>query len=198
MEADVVARLLSVTRTSVSVATAQVVLIEPGEAEREVSVHWLQADDWLHWDYTVSEGGEQARHFCDGTTMVNTDSRGERIRSPVPASPSVDNPLYFCSWLAFVNGWFVEMLRPVDLLARALVSSVDVPDEQGRLRITAEPMGSEPSPYSGFALPDGRRLELILDVRRGCFTEVTVHPGDPRAKHRVAHRLTRLEPAPPG
>ncbi|MFD0773500.1 hypothetical protein ACFQZ2_06120 [Streptomonospora algeriensis] len=196
MASDIAVFLSSAARLSVSAAAAQVVRFGADGAQHEASSHYLQADDWLHWDYSIRDERGEARHTCDGTAIRSTlPGRSETRHSPVPDPPSRDDPLHFCSWIAFTQGWFVEMLRPIDLLARVLVTSIRPPDGEGRVRISAEPMGNEPSPYSGFGLPDGRRLDLLLDTRLGCFTEVTVaHQGPAANEGTLSHRLTRLEP----
>lgn len=196
MASDIAVFLSSAARPSVGAADAWVVRSGADGAEHEASSHYLHADDWLRWDYTVRDERGEARHACDGTAIRTTlPGCGGTRHSPVPDPPTRDDPLYFYSWLAFAQGWFVEMLRPVDLFARVLITSVEAPDGGGRVRISAEPMGSEPSPYSGFALPDGRRLDLSLDTRLGCFTEVTVvHRGPAADEGALSHRLTRLEP----
>lgn len=195
MASDIIAFLSSSARHSVGAAGARAVRRGPDGAERETSL-LLHAEDWLHWDYTLRDERGEARHSCDGAAIRSTvPGHGEKRHSPVPDPPTRDDPLYFCSWMAFTPGWFVEMLRPVDLLARVLVTSMDAPDSEGRVRIAAEPMGSEPSPYSGLSLPDGRRLDLDLDTRLGCFTEATVVHRDPAAPSRSSsYRLTHLEP----
>ncbi|MCC5032872.1 hypothetical protein DMH02_006390 [Streptomyces sp. WAC 00631] len=190
MRVDVASWLPLVTRDSVSTATATVTLTEPGGTAREVSEHRLQADDLLHWSYTVRSDGEETRQSCDGQEMTHI-AGGNPIRSKVPAAfDSTDDPWYFYSWLGVVDTWLVEMVRPVDLLARVVVSTVDTPVPDGTVRIQATPMGNEPSPYSGFSMPDGRSLTLLLDVDRGYFTEVAVsHPGEAGAAHRLNYRL---------
>ncbi|GAA1086896.1 hypothetical protein GCM10009642_27410 [Nocardiopsis metallicus] len=55
------------------------------------------------------------------------------------------------------------------------------------MRVAARPLGNEPSPYSGFSVPDGRSLSLRLDGGLGYLTEVVVtSPGsgalDPHAR----------------
>ncbi|MFV2198995.1 hypothetical protein [Nocardiopsis sp. LOL_012] len=195
MAPDITMFLSSASRLSVRSAAAEVFRSGPGGAEHEASVCRLHADDWLHWDYTVRDERGETRHTCDGTVISSTGpGRGERRHSPVPASPTRDDPLYFYSWMAFAQGWFVEMLRPLDLLARVRVTSIGDPDDEGRARITAEPMGSEPSPYGGFALPDGRGLELGLDTRLGCLTEARVTRRAPTTGEGTFYRITHLEP----
>lgn len=190
MRVDVVSWLSLVTRDSVTAATATVTVTEPGETARELSEHRLQADGLLHWSYTVSGGGEQVHQSCDGREVVRVVG-GNQIRSQVPTEPvSVDDPWYFYSWPGVVDAWLVEMLRPVDLLARVAVSSVDDQDRERLVWIDAAPMGNEPSPYNGFSIPDGRALSMVLDIDRGCFTEVTVIGPD---EARLTHRLTRFE-----
>ncbi|GHC83774.1 hypothetical protein GCM10007079_25180 [Nocardiopsis terrae] len=135
----------------------------------------LGVADPLHWEYTVSTGGRQDRWSCDGDELSHvTDER--RFRSPVPDGVDPDEPRYFSSWLAVVVTWLVEMVRPVDLLARVLVDSVEEEGEgeRGSVRLAARPLGNEPSPYSSFSVPDGRSLSLKLDVGPGCLTEVAV------------------------
>ncbi len=143
-----------------------------GDASR--SEHRLGVDDPLHWEYTVSTEGRVARWSCDGDELLHvTDER--TFRSPVPDGSDPDEPRYFCSWPAVVDTWLVEMVRPVDLLARVLVDAVEEDErEHGSMRVAARPLGNEPSPYSGFSVPDGRSLHLRLDVGLGCLTEVVV------------------------
>lgn len=144
------------------------------EGEGSRSEHRLGVDDPLHWEYTVSAGGREVRWSCDGDELLHvTDER--TFRSPVPSGADPDEPRYFCSWLAVVDTWLVEMVRPVDLLARVLVDAVEGDEgERGFVRLAARPLGNEPSPYSGFSVPDGRSLSLRLDVGLGCLTEVAV------------------------
>ncbi|WP_304455451.1 hypothetical protein [Nocardiopsis sp. YSL2] len=143
------------------------------------SEHRLGADDPLHWEYTVSTAGREARWSCDGGELRHV-TEGRTFRNPVPGGADPDEPWYFCSWLAVVDTWLVEMVRPVDLLARVLVDSVEEEGggEHGFVRVAARPMGNEPSPYSGFSVPDGRSLGLRLDVGLGCLTEVAVTSAD--------------------
>ncbi|MGW8439350.1 hypothetical protein ACWGKS_29790 [Nocardiopsis sp. NPDC055879] len=143
-----------------------------GDASR--SEHRLGVDDPLRWEYTVSTEGRVARWSCDGDELLHvTDER--TFRSPVPDGSDPDEPRYFCSWPAVVDTWLVEMVRPVDLLARVLVDAVEEDErEHGSMRVVARPLGNEPSPYSGFSVPDGRSLHLRLDVGLGCLTEVAV------------------------
>lgn len=146
-----------------------------GDASR--SEHRLGVDDPLRWEYTVSTEGRVARWSCDGDELLHvTDER--TFRSPVPDGSDPDEPRYFCSWQAVVDTWLVEMVRPVDLLARVLVDAVEEDGrEHGSMRVVARPLGNEPSPYSGFSVPDGRSLHLRLDVGLGCLTEVAVTPS---------------------
>jgi hypothetical protein len=190
MRVDVASWLSLVTRGSVTAATATVTATEPGGIARELSEHQLQADDLLHWSYMLRSGGEEVHQSCDGREMVRVVG-GNSIRSQVPAEPvSMDDPWWFYSWAGVVDAWLVEMLRPVDLLARVVLSSIEGHYPDGLVRIEAAPMGNELSPYNGFSVPDGRALSLVLDVDGGCFTEVTVtHPGQATR----THRLTRFE-----
>ncbi|TQN33096.1 hypothetical protein FHX37_3095 [Haloactinospora alba] len=196
MASDIAAFPPSAVRLSVSAAGAESVRFGADGTERETSRHLLRADGWLHWDYTVRDERGDAHHSCDGTAIRSTlPGRGGTRHCPVPDPPTRDDPLYFCSWTAFARGWFAEMLRPVDLLARVRVTSTGDPDGEGRMRMAAEPTGSELSPYSGFSLTGRRRLELVLDTRRGCFTEVTVvHRDSAGADRSSFHRLTRPDP----
>lgn len=194
MHMDAASWLSSVTRTSVGTATATVTLTEPGGPPRQVSEHRLSADDLLHWTYAVRSDGEEVQWSCDGRELTRT-AGGRTVRSTVPtAPPPTDAPWYFSSWPGAVDAWLVEMLRPVDLLARVVVSAVDPAQAGAEVQMRATPLGNEPSPYSGFAHPDGRSLSLLLDTRRGCFREVTVtHPGESGRAHRLTHRLIRFE-----
>ncbi|MTE20530.1 hypothetical protein F0L17_15735 [Streptomyces sp. TRM43335] len=194
MRMDVAAWLSRVTRTAVTAATATVTVTEPGGAAREVSEHHLRADGPLRWSYTVREGGRETHRSCDGRETTHVVG-GNPLRSKVPTgSDPTDDPWYFHSWPGVVDGWLVEMLRPVDLLARVVVSAVETTGPDASVRIRATPMGSEPSPYNGFSVPDGRSLCLSLDAERGCFTDVTVtHPGENGPAHRLTHRLTGFE-----
>ncbi|WP_143174182.1 hypothetical protein [Streptoalloteichus hindustanus] len=153
---------------------------------RERSEHVLEADDLLRWSYTARGGGDELLQSCDGEELVHSE-HGRTTRTPLPTpSASPDDPLYFYSWPGVVDAWLVEMVRPVDLLARVTVSSIsgDTP-----VRITARPLGNERSPYNGFSVPDGRLLAMVLDVERGCFTDVTVtRPGHDM----LTFTLTRL------
>ncbi|WP_017582290.1 hypothetical protein [Nocardiopsis valliformis] len=159
-----------------------------GGGEGARSEHRLGVDDPLHWEYTVSTGGREARWSCDGDELVHvTDER--TFRSPVPHGSDPDEPWYFSTWLAVVDTWLVEMVRPVDLLARVLVDAVEEEDggERGFVRVAARPLGNEPSPYSGFSVPDGRSLSLRLDAGLGYLTEVVVtSPGGGRSIHTLA------------
>ncbi|GAB3953976.1 hypothetical protein GCM10028832_09130 [Streptomyces sparsus] len=194
MQVDAASWLSLVTRTSVAAATATVTLTEPDGPHRQLSEHRLAADDLRHWTYEVRGDGEEERRSCDGRELVQT-AGGRTVRSAFPAAPApTDDPWYFSSWPGVVDAWLVEMLRPVDLLARVVVSAVDPAQAGAEVQMRATPMGNEPSPYSGFAQPDGRSLTLLLDARRGCFSEVTVtHAGESGRAHRLTHRLIRFE-----
>ncbi|MBN3932902.1 hypothetical protein IQ279_25395 [Streptomyces verrucosisporus] len=194
MQVDVASWLSRVTRATVTGATATVTVTGPDGTAREVSEHHLRADDLLHWSYTVRSDGQETHQSCNGREMTHIVG-GNRLRSQVPTGPaSVDDPWYFYSWPGAVEGWLVEMVRPVDLLARVVVSSVDTRGTRGTVRIRATPLGNEPSPYSGFSVPDGRSLRLSLDTERGCFTDVTVtHPGETGQTHHLVYRLTTFE-----
>lgn len=195
MRVDPASWLPLLARSSVATVTATVTVTEPGGTAREVSVHDLHAESLLQWSYTVRIEGRETSRTCDGREM--SDSTGRRpVKSEVPpTTASMDEPWYFYSWPGAVDGWLVEMLRPVDLLARVVITSLDRTSRGTELRIEAEPMGSESSPYSGFSLPDGRSLLLSLDIEQGCFTDVTViHPGVSGPVHRLTYQLTRIEP----
>jgi hypothetical protein len=190
MRIDITSWLSLVTRSSVTEVTASVTVPELEETSWGVSEYRLQAEDMLHWSYTSRAGGEEVHLFCDGREMVHVFG-GKQIRSKVPKEfSSMDDPWYFYSWPGVVDSWLVEMLRPVDLLARVVVSSVEVQDVDGLIRMEAEPMGNEPSPYSGFSIPDGRTLSLVLDVDHGCFNEVTVTSSP---ESRRVYRLIRFQ-----
>lgn len=150
------------------------------------SEYRLGVDDPLHWEYTASVGGRETHWACDGAQLLHVT--GERtFRSPVPEGADPDEPWYFSSWMAVVDAWLVEMVRPVELLARVLVTSAEEEGEGGAVRVAAEPLGSEPSPYNGFSVPDGRSLSLLLDVGLGYLAEVAVTTSDGA---RSIHALT--------
>lgn len=188
MEVDIVSWLSLVTRGSVTTAAATVTVTEPDGSTRQVSKHQLQATDLLHWVYTVRDGEREVRHICDGRELVRPTGR-HPTRSAVPAVPSLDDPWYFYSWPGVVDTWLVEMLRPVDLLARIVVSSISDTSTKSLVCIDAVPMGNEPSPYSGFSIPDGRSLKLFLDVDHGCLAEVMAQHSD---GVEYTYRLTQL------
>ena len=153
------------------------------EVEGVASEFRLAADDPLHWEYTISAGGRETRWSCDGGELLHVTD-GRKLRNPVPEGTDPDEPLYFSSWLAVVDTWLVEMVRPVDLLARVLVTSIEEDAERAFVRVGAEPLGNEPSPYNGFSVPDGRSLALLLDVDLGCLAEVAViFPDGARSTH---------------
>ncbi|WBB73562.1 hypothetical protein O7602_28505 [Micromonospora sp. WMMD1128] len=182
MQVDLGRWLSLVTRDSVRSAVARVETVDL----TVLSEHRLHADDLLHWSYAVRQGDDDVRRSCDGRELVQPTANGKPVRSQVPTEQIGDDPWYFYSWPGVVDAWFVEMLRPVDLLARIVVSAVAGPDDAGLIRITATPMGNEPSPYNGFAVPDGRSLRLVLDVERGCLLTVTVdRAGGPTLTHRL-------------
>lgn len=174
MPVEIAAWLSLVTRTSAT-ATATVTATTADGTVRERSEHLLQAEDLLHWSYTARGDGDELRQSCDGAELILV-AHGRSTRTAVPPQPSFpDDPWYFYSWPGVVDAWLVEMLRPVDLLARVVVSSIE---GDGPVRITATPLGNEPSPYNGLTIPDGRALSLVLDVDRGYFTEATTtRPG---------------------
>ncbi|GAA1086888.1 hypothetical protein GCM10009642_27400 [Nocardiopsis metallicus] len=81
-----------------------------GGGEGARSEHRLGVDDPLHWEYTVSTGGREARWSCDGDELLHvTDER--TFRSPVPHGSDPDEPWYFSTWLAVVDTRLVEMVR---------------------------------------------------------------------------------------
>ncbi|QTR04961.1 hypothetical protein J7S33_09535, partial [Saccharothrix algeriensis] len=161
-------------------AQASAVVVVDG---REVSRHRLDAADELHWEYSVRLGDEEVREWCDGRELVRV-ANGRTTRSPVPGpDASPDEPWCFSAWTGVVDGWLVELLRPVDLLSRVVVA--DVVADGGAVRVAARPRGNEPSPYSGLAVPDGRSLDLLLDVGSGCFTEAVVTAAGSVRRYRV-------------
>ncbi|MBB6118444.1 hypothetical protein [Nocardiopsis algeriensis] len=178
MLVDAAALLAHMTRESARAC----VLVERSEGENpgeSVPLRYrISARDLLHWEYTVDEAGATVlRQACDGRELVQDSGRGP-LRSPVPGHDTVDDPRYFYSWVGAVDTWLVEMLRPVDLLARVRVTSVAEEPSGTGLRIGALPLGSEPSPYSGFSMPDGRTLDMVLDPGRGLLVRVGIRAAD--------------------
>lgn len=185
MRVDVGSWLALVSRSGPFDASATLVRDGPGGGGT-TSEYRLSVDDPMHWEYTTSAGGRETHWSCDGAELLHvTDER--TFRSPVPEGTDPDEPWYFSSWLAVVDAWLVEMVRPVDLLARVLVTSVEEDNERGAVRVVAEPLGNEPSPYNGFSVPDGRSLSLLLDVGLGCLAEAVVTSSDGM---RSIHTLT--------
>ncbi|MBQ1050464.1 hypothetical protein KBX50_18555 [Micromonospora sp. C51] len=186
-----VTRWLSLmTRDAVTSASASVGTTGPHDTFEQVSEHRLRATSMLSWSYTARDDHGEMRWCCDGQNLVQVRVDGERLSSPVPGEDTLDDPRYFYSWPAVVDAWFVEMLRPVDLLARVVVSAVTGPDASGLIHLEASPMGNEPSPYNGFSLPDRRALRIALDPERGCLVTVTVNHVD---RPPLTCRLTQLE-----
>ncbi|WBB93691.1 hypothetical protein [Verrucosispora sp. WMMC514] len=189
MQIDVTRWLSLVTRDAVASATATVGTTGPDGTVQHLSEHRLAASGLLRWSYTVSDADGEVHRRCDGRHLVQVSGDGEQLSSPVPEEDSRDDPRYFYSWPAVVDAWLVEMLRPVDLLSRVVVSAVTEPDATGLVHIDASPLGNEPSPYHGFALPDRRTLRIVLDPERGCLVAVTVSRVD---RPPLTCRLTEL------
>ncbi|WP_253669794.1 hypothetical protein [Streptoalloteichus tenebrarius] len=146
---------------------------------RERSEHVLEAEDLLRWSYVAFGDGDEVHQSCDGVELVQA-AHGRSTRTRVAGGPE-----FFSSWPGVVDAWLVEMLRPVDLLARVAVSSIT---GDRLVRMTATPLGNEPSPYNGFSIPDGRTLAMSLDMERGCFTGAAVtRPGCDALTFTVTH-----------
>ncbi|SCL25544.1 hypothetical protein GA0070616_3125 [Micromonospora nigra] len=187
MQLDMPGWLSLVTRAAVTSAVATVETADPSGVVRVVSEHHLRAESLLRWSYAVKDDHGESHSSCDGRELVQVSGTRKPVRSRVPDESAVDDPWYFYSWPAAVDAWFVEMLRPVDLLARVVVSTVEQ-DAAGAVHIGAGPMGNEPAPYNGFSLPDGRALRITLDTARGCLSEVLVSTaGRPARTYRLTH-----------
>lgn len=188
MRVDLVSLLALASRSGSFDASATFTHGGGGSATSE---HRLAAEDPMHWEYMVSAKGRESRWSCDGHELRHVTEERE-FRTPVPDWSVPDEPWYFSSWLAVVDTWLVEMVRPMDLLARVLITSIDGGSEHGAVRVVAEPLGNEPSPYSGFSVPDGRSLSLWLDVGLGCLTQVEVTSTDGVSS---THTLTLIDRA---
>ncbi|MFC4336830.1 hypothetical protein [Salininema proteolyticum] len=154
----------SLARTAVGDASATLTASDGADTVYRRSRHDLRASDLTRWRYEVESDGETTVQYCDGITL-DFSMAGRTSTTPVPSGEEPDDPLFFYSWIGVVDTWLVEMLRPAELLSRLEIASIAAPQD-GEVHIDATPLGNEPSPYSGIALPDGRRLELLFDTER--------------------------------
>ncbi|WP_143174227.1 hypothetical protein [Streptoalloteichus hindustanus] len=185
MLVEIVSWLSLVSRSAVSVAARATTLGADGSV-RTRSEHVLHADSLMRWSYTAQGSDHERYQFCDGAELFHSE-RGTSTSTPArPPAGCPDDTWPDCSWPAVVDAWLVEMVRPLDLLARVTISSIS---GDRLVRITAEPLSNQPSPYNGLSVPDGRTVAVVLDVDRGCLTEGTItRPGFDT----VTFTLTRL------
>ncbi|MCX9191889.1 hypothetical protein C3Y87_10770 [Carbonactinospora thermoautotrophica] len=177
MRVDLSAFLAAATTTRAEGVRATVVTVDETGAPTTESVHELDAQDLLHWTYRMRDErtGETLDATCNGHQITRTDGTYTAV-SELPVTPTRDDPRYFYTWLAIDDTWLVEMLRPVDLLARVLVT--EARPEDNHLVLRCEPLGNEPSPYNGFSIPDGRQIVAALDLEQARFSQVDVYHQD--------------------
>ncbi|GGM76163.1 hypothetical protein GCM10012275_53650 [Longimycelium tulufanense] len=177
MRVDLNAFLAMATNVRAGSVRAIVETTDETGAPTTESVHELDAEDLLHWTHRMRDerSGETLETACDGRELTRTNGTHTAV-SDLPAEWSLDDPRHFYTWLAIDDTWLVEMIRPFDFLAKLLLT--DQRAEGGNLILAGEPLGNEPSPYNGFAVPDGRQIVAFLEPEHAGLSQVEIYHGD--------------------